>query len=60
MSASLKHLLFVDGVLILCFGNDGEGKIFKDILKIYCATTGMDIMRINLLCSHLSWMTLKI
>jgi hypothetical protein len=42
-SESLTHLLFVDDVLLLCFGNDGELHIFKDILQLYFSTIGMDI-----------------
>jgi hypothetical protein len=42
-SESLTHLLFVDDVLLLCFGNDGEGQVFKDILQLYCVATGMEI-----------------
>jgi len=42
-SESLAHLLFVDHVLLLCFGNDDEGQVFKDVLQLYCVVIVIEI-----------------
>jgi len=37
----LSHLLFFDGVFILCAWLGEEGKILKDILELFCNAIGM-------------------
>jgi len=37
------HLLFVDDVLLFCFGNLVEGQYLKDLLDLFCSSTGMVI-----------------
>jgi hypothetical protein len=38
-SEALTHLLFVDDVLVLCFGSKREGQHFKNILSLYIKAT---------------------
>lgn len=38
---SLSHLLFVDGVLLFCFGVECELEVFRDVL-LYKKATGME------------------
>ena len=40
---SLSHLLFIDDVLLLCFGSDKEGDSLHEILKLYGKDAGMKV-----------------
>lgn len=40
---TLTHLLFVDDMLLSGLGSKDEWLVFKNILNIFCSTTGMQI-----------------
>jgi hypothetical protein len=42
-SEALTHLLFIDDVLLFCFGSEREGQCFKNILHLYNKATCMEI-----------------
>jgi hypothetical protein len=42
-SEALTHLLFVDDVLLFCFGSEREGQCFKNIVQLYNKAIGMEI-----------------
>jgi hypothetical protein len=40
---ALRHLLFIDDVLLFCFGLERGGRCFKNILQLYNKATFMEI-----------------
>ena len=58
---SLSHLLFIDDVLLLCFGSDKEGDSLHEILKLYGRVVGIEVndTKSTLYTSKYGWGTIS-
>ena len=58
---SLSHLLFIDDVLLLCFGSNKEGDSLNEMLTLYGRVVGMEVndTKSTLYTSKYGWGTIS-